>query len=549
MFVPDVAKIMAASENPMQGVLAWFQADGRALDRRYPAAFAPEAVAARRTFLEEWQAAAAALDVAALSPAAQVDVRLLLRRIALERLRLDRTERDWARVEPFMSYALPLLRLERARLDGHPVAADDAARILAQAGGLLKGVEEDDPPPAIAAHILRNHRPLRAALDTWEGEHRGYDPAFDWWVGHPWDLLRKALDSREARLKEITGELRDPAPILAEPLGRVDLVRLLELEVLACTPEALYALAERELQWCEREMKDVAAQMGHPGDVAAAVEQLKTLHVEPGGQPRLARELVQEALSYLDEHGLVSIPPAARHIWRQMMIKPELQEAYPFLWGGECLGASFAHAGMPDDRKRSAMRSNNIPFLRATVHHEVFPGHHLQLYCGERMNAHRSAYGTAFYGEGWPLYWELLLYERGFVERQEDRLGFLFWRLHRCARVMVVLGFHLGRLSVEECLALIIDRVGHEGVGGRAQVRWLVTSSPDVLYGAAYMLGALQLMALRRELVTEGGMDECAFHDAVLAVNSMPIEWVRDLLKGQPPAAAPSWKFQETLGR
>ena len=65
------------------------------------------------------------------------------------------------------------------------------------------------------------------------------------------------------------------------------------------------------------------------------------------------------------------------------------------------------------------------------------------------------------------------------------------------------------------------------------------------LYQAAYMLGGLQIRALHRELVREGGWSERAFHDAVLRENSIPIELVRAALSGRklPRDFATEWRF------
>ena len=76
-------------------------------------------------------------------------------------------------------------------------------------------------------------------------------------------------------------------------------------------------------------------------------------------------------------------------------------------------------------------------------------------------------------------------------------------------------------------------------------MRWLTGGGSAALYGAAYMLGGLQLKQLRRELVDAGIMGEREFHDAVLDANSMPIELLRALLTQTPLAKdyEPNWRF------
>lgn len=83
------------------------------------------------------------------------------------------------------------------------------------------------------------------------------------------------------------------------------------------------------------------------------------------------------------------------------------------------------------------MRGNNIHFSNAVAHHEMIPGHNLVGFMGQRFNGYRSGLGgTPFLGEGWPLYWETILYDKGFFDTPEKRIGSLFWRMHRAARIV-----------------------------------------------------------------------------------------------------------------
>ena len=120
------------------------------------------------------------------------------------------------------------------------------------------------------------------------------------------------------------------------------------------------------------------------------------------------------------------------------------------------------------------MRGNNVHFSRATVHHELIPGHHLEGYMSSRYKTYRSPFQTAFVTEGWALYWELLLWDRGFARSPEDKVGMLFWRMHRCARIIFSLGFHLETMSPKECIDFLVDRVGHERDNATGEVRPLV---------------------------------------------------------------------------
>ena len=65
----------------------------------------------------------------------------------------------------------------------------------------------------------------------------------------------------------------------------------------------------------------------------------------------------------------------------------------------------------------------------------------------------------------------MVLYEKGFPRSPEDRVGMLFWRMHRCARIIFSLGFHLGKMTPQECIDFLVDKVGHERENATAEVR------------------------------------------------------------------------------
>jgi uncharacterized protein (DUF885 family) len=192
-----------------------------------------------------------------------------------------------------------------------------------------------------------------------------------------------------------------------------------------------------------------------------------------------------------------------------------------------------------------SLRGNNPHFARATVFHELIPGHHLQGFMSQRYRPYRNMFSTAFYSEGWALYWEMLLYSMDFPKTPENRIGALFWRMHRAARIIFSLSFHLGKMTPKECIDFLVKKVGHEPENAIAEVRRSIVGGYGPLYQAAYMLGGLQLRALRAEMVDTGKMTNRAFHDAILRENEMPIEMLRALLTNQKLSRdyVPSWKF------
>jgi hypothetical protein len=425
----------------------------------------------------------------------------------------------------------------------------------------------------------------RQALRNWNNFYSGYDPLFTWWVEQPYREMDRSLDSYATFLRERVLGMRsdlpvpgvggpgggfgggqagagaqaaaqragaagqpvrqEDIPIIGDPIGRDALMSELQFEMIPYTPEELIALAKKEMAWCEAEMKRAAREMGFGEDWRAALEKVKTLHVEPGEQPKLIRELAQEAIDYVEKNNLLTVPPLAKELWRMEMLTPERQLVSPFFLGGEVIQVSFPTSGMTHEQKMMSMRGNNIHFSRATVHHELIPGHHLQGFMTSRYRTYRSVFSTPFWTEGWSLYWELFLWDRGFARSPENRVGMLFWRMHRCARIIFSLSFHLGQMTPEECVELLVKQVGHERDNATAEVRRSFGGQYGPLYQAAYLLGGLQFYSLQKDLVGSGKMSNRQFHDAILKENRLPVEMVRAILTRQPLKRdfKTQWKF------
>ena len=147
---------------------------------------------------------------------------------------------------------------------------------------------------------------------------------------------------------------------------------------------------------------------------------------------------------------------------------------------------------------------------------ELIPGHHLQFWHLARFEPHRQLFSTPFWIEGWALWWEFQLWDLGFAATPEQRAGMLFWRTHRCARILFSLNFHLGRWTPQQCIDFLVERVGHDRHTATGEVRRSFNGGYSPLYQVGYMMGAIQLRALHAELVKSGRMSAKEFHDRIL---------------------------------
>lgn len=526
--------------------------DLEALDRFYPVDNSPERHERLKKYYTAEIADLKSVNFDKLDQEGKIDYLLLKNNMDRQLRKLDLDAKADAKCEPLLPFGPTILKLWEARqemkqVDGELSAADMNA-IATQIADLRKKIEgglKIDKPVAFRAARLTDR--LRDYLGRWFRFYKGYDPLFSWWVAEPYKKADKALEDLAPFIREKLVGLKpdDKDAIVGEPIGREALLVELEAEKIAYTPEELIEIAEKEYAWCEAEMKKASREMGFGDDWHKALEKVKNLHVEPGKQPELIRELALEAIDYVKKNDLVTVPPLAEETWRMEMMSPERQKVSPFFLGGETILVSFPTDTMDYEQKLMSMRGNNIHFARATVHHELIPGHHLQGFMTSRYRPYRQMFGTPFWVEGWALYWEFMLWDKGFAKTPENKVGMLFWRMHRCARIVFSLKFHLGQMTAQECIDYLVSHVGHERSTAEGEVRRSFGGDYSPLYQAAYMLGALQIRAMRHELVDTGKMTEKAFHDRILQENEMPIELLRALMEDQPLKRdfKASWKF------
>lgn len=552
---PDPATGTPAAESELRDVAARFTADRAALLRRFPVAQSPGRGAALERFYADWSARLGAMAFDTLSAEGRIDHVLLATRITYERTLASREAQWWTATTPLLPFAAQILALNDARLRMETLDAAHAAGTLdalaARVDDTRKAVEADaaKTDKLVAFRAQEAIESLKATLKSWHDFYDGYDPLFTWWNRTPYDALTKSLDAYRKALRERVLGIKagDDEPIVGMPIGRAALVSDLASEFVAYSPEELLAIGEREYAWCEAEMKKASREMGLGDNWLEAVEKVKNLYVDPGRQPDLIRDLALEAERYVKQHGLVTVPPLAKQVWRMQMMTPERQRVNPFFTGGEVISVSFPTDTMDHDDKRMSLRGNNMPFARATVFHELIPGHHLQGFMTARYNAHRQAFSTPFWGEGWALYWEMLLWDRGFADTPEKRVGALFWRMHRASRIIFSLRFHLGEWTPRQCIDFLVERGGHERANAEAEVRRSFNGTYPPLYQLAYMMGGLQFRALHAEFVGSGRMNDRTFHDAILTGGTMPVEMVRARLQKQPLPRdhRPTWKFAQ----
>ena len=514
--------------------------------------YAPRRAELRAGMIADWQARLTALDADTLNQDDRLDRLLLQRELALDATAQAFGKERYEAMRSLLPGYDNLVTLLEDRRDLRQADPRGTADLLervrrdleARAGRLTAENGSPEIAPTLALRAAQHAAALRRALEDWHTYQSGYDPQFSWWVDAPYAALDKQLEAQVKLLRDTLGGAADPETLRADPIGDAAIAKALAAEGVDYSPAELMAAAEKELAWCQAEMDKAAREMG-AHDWREALERVKQRHVAPGEQPGLVVELADEAVHFLETRDLITVPDGAKRDWRMTMLTPEYQLQAPFFLGGQDVWVAFPTDGMPHERKLNALRGNNRHFSRAVVHHELIPGHHLQHWYSRRYNTHRSGFDSPFWVEGWALYWELRLFDMGFAATPEDRIGMLFWRSHRAARILFSLGVQSGRMTPDEAVDLLVDRVGHERENARAEVRRSIAGDYGPLYQVAYLVGGWQFRALHEERVTRGGWSEREFHDRVMREGSMPIRFLRERLFDRVTGEAPSgpWRF------
>lgn len=551
--------LVAQAPSELRARIEHFDADLRDLARRYDTPMSEQRHARLRARLEQEQRELQALDFDALSRDDRIDWILLDNHVARELQRLDAAAASDRELVADLPFASTIVGFGEGLRRMEPVDPAAAAAALAAVANQVASVQQawfatprsKAQPPGRLLVCADRLLALRRTLDAWFRFRDGYDPQFSWWTRQPHRDAGKALEELEQTCRREAARDGD-ATLVGNPIGEAALLRELRFECIPYSPAELVAIAEREFAWCDAQMAKASDELGCGDDWRRALELVKQRHRAPGEQPALIKALADEAIAFLEQRDLITIPELAKECWRMRMMSAEAQKVNPFFLGGETIAVSFPTDAMSHDEKLQSLRSNNEHFCRATVHHELIPGHWLQQYSQARWRTWRRSFETPFWIEGWALYWEMRLYDLGLGRTPHDRVGMLYWRKHRCARIVFSLNFHLGQWSPAQCVRYLIERVGHEPAAAEGEVRRSIGGGYGPLYQAAYMLGGLQLRALHRELVEQGlagpsgTWTERAFHDAVLQQNAMPIAVLRLALRPEPPAkAAIGWRFAD----
>ncbi len=547
-----ITTMATAQTSKLADLVSELEADTKALNHTYIIQESQEYYQRFSSFYELWMKKIAAIDFNVLIQQEKVDYILLKNLVNKEVYYLNQDYTAFKEVSDVTKFTNDIFPFINQRRRGKKPNSKELAQLLQDA---LNSIETDmesrkskpfkDWQTADKASnvVLSFQKGLEEAYNF----YYSYDPDFTWWVKQPYVKLNEKLTDYIDFLKNNYSQTSikdDGSGIIGKPIGENALNESLALEFIPYSPKDLIRTAEEQFVWCKNEMIKASLELGFGEDWKAALKHVKNTYVPPGEQPEAIMDLYVNSVKFIEDRDLITLPDLAKETWGMNMMTPERQKVNPFFTGGRDISISYPTLDMDHDDKMMSMRGNNPNFSFPTVQHELLPGHNLQFFMTSRHKNYRRSFSTPFWVEGWPLYWEINLWNKDFPQSPEQKLGMLFWRIHRCARIIFSLKFHLGEMTPQECITLLIDDVGHEYANAVAEVRRSFTTNYPPLYQLAYMIGGLQFYALKNEMLKKG-WSEKRFHDRVMEEGSMPVELLRSLIQNIPlnKIYKTNWKF------
>ncbi|MGY6521790.1 MAG: DUF885 family protein [Mongoliitalea sp.] len=543
----------AVSATELYHLISSYQADVSALNRKYTNQHSDEYFQRFDKLYSDWLKVLEGLPYESYSLDGKLDYQLLKNHLEKQQYFHQASYEEFKSIASVVAFSKPLEAFyQQRRAAVKPASQELAATFASVENEVKKAMEQAKKAKPytswqqaeLAAAAVES---LRRTVEEAYNFYFDYDPEFTWWMKKPMESMNQTLRSYGNFLKnhfENTVVKDDGSGIIGKPIGKVNVDKELQHNMIPYTAEELIREGEKQYAWCEAEMIKASEELGFGKDWRKALEHVKNQYVPAGVWPGMVVEMADEAIDFMEKYDLLTVPAMAKETWRTTMMSAERQKVSPFFLGGETIIISYPTSEMSHADKMMSMRGNNPHFSRAVVHHELIPGHHLQQFMNQRYFPHRRMFNTPFWVEGWTLYWEFNLWNKDFPRNAEDKVGMLFWRMHRAARIVFSLNYHLGKWTPQQCIDYLVDAVGHERANAEAEVRRSFEGNYGPLYQLAYMIGGLQVYSLRQEMVEGGKMSEKEFHDFFITQNYTPIELLRARMNGDIPRDFKSrWRF------
>jgi uncharacterized protein (DUF885 family) len=270
-------------------------------------------------------------------------------------------------------------------------------------------------------------------------------------------------------------------------------------------------------------------------------EKIKDDHPKADGIKEAYQAKIDLAKAFVIEHKIATLPPGENVI--TIDTPPAMRRSSPFGTFqsvdafGEGLQGKLVLTPIEDwmtpQQRKDRLRSHHNAWIPIIAVHEAYPGHHVD---GLNRKANtrllRKVVRESIMSEGWGLYTEEMMFQQGFLQGDDVRLTQLRNRLWRAARVIMDASLHTGKMTYDEAVTFLADKVRFDRYAAGLDVD-MYTVRPTYVLG--YLIGMQEIEGIYKDYVAKYGEPSppSEFYDRLLSVGSIPPALVRESLFAQ----------------
>ena len=526
---------------PLAGVaLGWHEYDGK---------FVVPTAAQNAAFLERlkrFQKQFDEIPPATLSLRGRRDLSVLKNRIGMSLLFADRMH--WAERSPLAYADQPDISIYLKR-DWKPLAdrARDIARILRMAPAHFEAARAN-----LGARLPKPW--VELGIDVAEGTASFWEKDVTAEVATVTDPVIQAefqaarADALKAIRSFITWLKEEQLPRAVDDfgIGRAAFSEMLASELLTQSPEAILAIAEKELRAEQARFNEAAREIDGTTAAPAVFLAIQKDHPTEAGLLPDTRRNLEAIREFVISKSLVTIPSPVRAQVKETLppfratsfasmdtpgpFETKATEAYYYVTPTE--------PGWPDAQKQEWLTAFNYYTTDVVSIHEAYPGHYVQFLA---LNASGTTdvakvFGSYAFVEGWAHYTEKMVLDAGYSgpgpanrkQAAKYRLAQSSEALLRIARLVCAVRMHCFGMTVDEATRFFVENAHYQEKPARSEA---MRGTMDPGYGF-YTLGKLQLLKLREDWRNQEGdrFTLLKFHDEVLRHGMPPIRMLREIL-------------------
>ena len=316
---------------------------------------------------------------------------------------------------------------------------------------------------------------------------------------------------------------------------------LKERESLGFDARSLRDMGQAEYDRLDAEMRELCLRIRGTEDWRKVLEEANEDRPLSEDAMRQAYEVwTARARDFLVETGIVTLPEG-----EQCLVEPSPVFTRPVIgvasynsppaFSDSVTGhffVPFAPDGTPPEEVEKRLKANSHGHIPTTSVHEAYPGHHWHLTMRKLYaNRIRRVFSTPYFAEGWALYAERVMRERGFFTEPIHELFHLEATIFRAARIIVDTSLHLGEMTFDEAVTFMTTKVPLPEPTARAEVGrycWWPTQA------SAYLTGCLEILRIRDRWLEARGLGDVPkadleasvlreFHDQLASSGALPL--------------------------